>query len=60
MFNEACDQIICYLADQSENVYFPEMSIYVLRELKSLKKELKFTGYKEKINQIIKLIEARS
>jgi len=36
------------------------MSIYVLRELKLLKKELKFAIYKEKLSSIIKLIEDRN
>lgn len=60
LFKEIIDQITLQLSDQSEKLYFPEISIMVLKELKSLKKQLTFPVYNKKIVALIKATELRA
>lgn len=54
LFQQILDLLTLCLFDHSSAIYFPEVCISVLRELKQIKKEVVYSGYKAKITHLVK------
>lgn len=57
LFDRIVDDLVISVGFNSNNIWFPESSYFLLRELKSLKKKVEFKFYKSKLNHAIQMIE---